>query len=339
MNAKLIGIEYHLPDNCETNEDLLRANPDWEMGKIYAKSGIACRHVALPDETANDLGFWAAQKLLGKQLVKPDEIDFLLCCTQTPDHFLPPNAALLQQRLGLGRHIGAFDINLGCSGYVYGLQVAKCLVQTSQARNVLLVATDTYSKHLHPRDRSVRTLFGDGGAATLIGGADDGPGGIGEFLVGTDGRGAAKLIVPSGAGRLPRSSATAAEQTDKSGCVRSQDNLYMDGAAVYSFAVSTVPRLVSSLLDRCGYTVDDIDWFVYHQANKFMLETLAELSGIPWKKMVVSLEDVGNTVSASIPIALKRYVDGGQIQPGHRMLLVGFGVGYSWAACVATWGG
>ena len=337
MPAKVLGIEYHLPLRIEGNEDLQRENPDWEMNKLYEKSGIRSRHIAGPDETASDLGYEAARKLLGRGLVDPGEIDYLLYCTQSPDHFLPSAACVLQHRLGLGRHIGAFDYNLGCSGYVYGLHLAKLLVGGG-ARHVLLIAADTYTKYIHPRDRTVRTLFGDGAAATLIGPASGRGGQVGQFILGTNGEGAENLIVPSGCWRLPRTAETARECTDEAGCVRSKDNLFMDGKAIFVFAITTVPRTIIALLKKAGLSPEEVDWYVYHQANKFMLDNLAQRSKVPPEKVILAMEDVGNTVSASIPMAIKAYVDAGRIQPGHRLLLVGFGVGYSWAACEMTWG-
>lgn len=337
MSAAILAIETYLPARSETNDDLQRENPDWRMDELYAKSGIAARHLAAEDETASDLGYHAARKLLARNLVPADQIDYLLYCTQAPDYFLPSGACILQDRLGLGKQVGAFDFNLGCSGFVYGLQMAKALVSSGMARHVLLITADTYNKFIHPRDRTVRVLFGDGAAATLVG-PSDGPAVLDRFVVGSDGSGAKNLIVPAGGLRLPRSTETARTHTDDAQCTRSQDNLFMDGAAVFTFAISTVPRTISKLLESAGWTPESVDWYVYHQANRYMLEQLARRSRIPEEKMVVYLEDVGNTVSASIPIALSRHREAGKLQAGDRLVLVGFGVGYSWAACNLVWG-
>jgi 3-oxoacyl-[acyl-carrier-protein] synthase-3 len=337
MDTAVLGIAYHLPQGIETNDDLQRQNPDWRMDDLYAKSGIASRHIAAEGETALDLGYQAAVGLLDRQLVASDEIDYVLFCTQSPDYFLPTGACILQQRLGLGKHIGALDFNLGCSGFVYGLQIAQSLVAAGAARNVLLITSDTYTKYIHPRDRTVRTLFGDGAAATLVGPAT-GAGRIGTFLVGTDGKGAENLIVPAGGLRLPCTAKTSEEVTDDAGCIRTKQDLYMDGPAIFTFAISVVPRAVKKLLATADISPDEIDWYVYHQANQYMLEQLAKRSKIPAEKMVIDVNDIGNTVSASIPIALQRGVESGKIKPGDRMLLVGFGVGYSWAACDMIWG-
>lgn len=338
MQVAILDVDYYLPQRVETNDDLQRDNPDWRMAELYEKSGIRSRHVAAEGETAADLGVQAAERLLAREIRPRTEIDYLIFCTQSPDYYLPSSACLLQQRLRLGRHVGAFDFNLGCSGFVYGLQLAKSLVVAGQARNVLLITADTYTKFIHPRDRTVRVLFGDGAAATLVGAAPDG-GRIGRFIIGSDGRGAENLIVPSGGMRLPRSEATARESTDENGCTRSRDHLFMDGPAIFAFAISTVPRILTQLLAKAGLSLESVDWYVYHQANKYMLEHLARRSGIPEEKMLVNSQDVGNTVSASIPVSICQAREAGGIRDGHRLVLVGFGVGYSWAACDVVWGG
>ncbi len=337
MASGILAIDYYLPERIETNDDLARENPSWQMDRFEAKCGISARHIAAANETASDLGYHAAQKLLDRRLARPEEIDFLLYCTQSPDYFLPPSACILQERLGLGKNTGALDFNLGCSGYVYGLYMAKQFIEAGAARNVLLITADTYTKYIHPQDRSVRPIFGDGAAATLIGAVEDERGVIGEFVLGTDGAGADRLIVPSGGMRMPRSSKTAQESTDVTGCVRSKDNLFMDGMALMSFTMDTVPRTIDVLLEKTGLSKGNIDWFVYHQANRFMMKHLAGASKIPWQRMVFCMSDIGNTVSASIPIAMARFIDQGKIVPAQKLALVGFGVGYSWGACVVQW--
>jgi len=331
MEPGIIGIDYFLPQGVETNADLAEQNSSWQMERLEEKCGIYSRHVAAEDETAGDLGYEAAKKLLQKNLVPQDEIDFLLLCTQCPDYFLPTTACIIQDRLGLKKDIGALDFNLGCSGFIYGLFMAKQFVASGAARNVLLITSETYTKYINPADRSVRPLFGDAAAATLVGKSAGGR--IGEFVLGTDGEGADKLIVPSGCARLARSPETAQEFADSSGCVRSRDNLFMDGMALMNFAIRTVPPTIDALLKKEGLAKNDVDWFVYHQANEFMLRNLAGQSNIPWEKMVICMEAIGNTVSASIPIAISETTESGQLRPGELLALVGFGVGYSWGAC------
>jgi 3-oxoacyl-[acyl-carrier-protein] synthase-3 len=258
-------------------------------------------------------------------------------CTQSPDYFLPTSACVMQKRLTVPTSAGALDFNLGCSGYVYGLGLAKALIETGQATNVLLVTAETYSKFIHPRDKSVRTLFGDAGTATLVRGVAGDAVLIGPFLYGTDGAGAQNLIVPAG-GMRQRAAPPGEEATlDPDGNLRSQVNLYMNGPEIFAFTLRVVPKAVHELLSRAGKDLDDIDLYVFHQANQYMLEHLRKKLKIPPEKFFVGMRRCGNTVSCTIPIALKQAASEGRIQPGHLVMLVGFGVGYSWAATLIRW--
>ena len=334
IQARILGINGYLPERIETNSDLSQSNPEWDMARIAGKTGIVSRHIAAADETAADLGYQAASRLLERALIPTSEIDYLIVCGQTPDHILPADACVLQHRLGLGKHIGAFDFHLGCSGFVCGLQLAKGLVESQAARNVLLIATETYSKLIHPQDRTVRALFGDGAAATLVGQSDDETPAIGPFVTGTDGSRADCLTVPSGGFRLPRSPETAIERTDSTGSIRSDDHLFMDGQAIFAFAINTIPQAITELLAKAGRSQAEVDWWVFHQANRFMLENLAICCAIPESQMIYAMEQTGNTVSASIPLAIEQARQAGKIQPGQTLALVGFGVGLSWNACL-----
>lgn len=338
IHGQILGIRCHVPEQVETNADLARAYPDWDMERIASKTGIRARHIAAESETANDLAYVAAHDLLSQELVPMETINFLIVCTQTPDHRLPANACLLHQRLGLPSHVATLDFSGGCSGYVLGLQLAASLIESRSAGNVLLVNTDTYSKLVHPRDRTVRTLFGDGAAATLIGAADaESAGSIGPFVHGTAGDLAGELMVPVGGFRAPCRQSNGEEFRDEQGCVRSPQHLYMNGQAIFSFAMSRLPSAMAQLREKAGLTEDDIDWYVFHQANRYMLESLASCSGVPAAKMVMYLEDVGNTVSSSIPLAIEDYGKSGRITSGQRLMLVGFGVGLTWSLGLATW--
>lgn len=328
--AAIRAIAYHLPEQVLTNAELARDYGGWDERKISAKTGIHSRRVAGPTECASDLGVAAAEVLFRSGAVEPGAIDFLLFCTQTPDHFLPTTACLVHARLGLRPDCGAIDINQGCSGFVYGLSLAKGLIEGGLARNVLLITADTYTKFVNPKDRSTRTIFGDGAAATLVVAGDLEA--IGPFVLGTDGSGAPNLIVPAGGLRRPSSDETAVSREDEGGNWRSEQDLYMNGAEIFAFTLRTVPDAVHGLLVRAGLAAEQVDAFVFHQANQFMLERLREKLEIPREKFVLCLEDTGNTVSSSIPIALERARGRGQVRPGDRVMLVGFGVGYSWAA-------
>ncbi|RYF09904.1 MAG: ketoacyl-ACP synthase III [Oxalobacteraceae bacterium] len=288
---------------------------------------------AAEGETATDLAFAAACRLFDSGAVARADVDFLILCTQAPDYLLPTSACILQHRLGLSTQIGALDINLGCSGFVYGLSLAAGLIASGAASTILLLTADTYSKFIHPQDKSVRTLFGDGAAATLIRAGDPGTtAGIGPFVFGTDGSGAGDLIIEAGGARCPRSAQTAQETTDATGNVRSRDNLYMNGGAVLNFTLREVPRAVSALLSKTRTTAEDYDRFVLHQANKFMLDALQKKLGVPPERVSRHFEQIGNTVSSTIPFVLEREMAGGRCSHGTRMMLVGFGVGLSWAA-------
>jgi 3-oxoacyl-[acyl-carrier-protein] synthase-3 len=321
--AAVKAIRTHLPDGRLTNEALAAEFGDWGVDKIFEKTGIAVRGLAAPDECASDLGTAAARRLFASGVVRPDEIDFLILCTQSPDYFLPASACLMQERLGLPTACGALDVNQGCSGFVYGLSLAKGLVESGVASNVLLVTADTYSKYIDPADRSVRTIFGDGAAATWIGVAPSEDELIGPFVLGTDGRGAGHLIVRGGAarGRTP-------------GGDGGLPRLFMNGPEVFTFTLRQVPGLVSELLAKASLGVDDVDLFVCHQANRFMLEQLRRKMGIPERKFCINLDAYGNTVSSTIPMALELARARGQVGAGQTVAAVGFGVGYSWAACL-----
>jgi 3-oxoacyl-[acyl-carrier-protein] synthase-3 len=260
-----------------------------------------------------------------------NNIDFILLCTQSPDYFLPTSACILQEKLGLRTDIGAFDFNLGCSGYIYGLAAAKGFILSGVARTVLLVVSETYSRFIHEKDFSNRTIFGDGSAATII--EKDKEEFIFEFVLGTDGKGWDKLLVPYGGLRhLYDPGAKATE--DESGNLRTLNNLYMNGSEIFNFSIERVPRLVTQVLQKNQLSMDTIDYFIFHQANRYMTEYLRKIIKIPQEKFFQDMLHTGNTVSATIPIALKETLDQGVVKQGDRILLCGFGVGYSWGAVV-----
>ncbi len=337
MQAVIAGIEYYLPEKTLSTEELSAAYPEWSVEKIDVKTGIHLRHIAGPAECSSDMAVCAARKLFDTCICAPEDIDYILLCTQSPDYFLPTTACLIQDRLGIPRNAGALDFNLGCSGYIYGLGLAQGLVTSGQASRVLLLTAETYSKFLHPLDRSVRTIFGDGASATLLSGKELPRPVIGPFVYGTDGSGGPNLMVPAGGMRRLRTHDTAVAVEDAAGNVRSQDNLYMDGAAIFLFTLDAVPQSVMDLLGKAGLALSDIDLFVFHQANMTMLEHLRKRLGIPPEKFCLALRDCGNTVSSSIPIALKHAAEERSLREGALVMLVGFGVGYSWGATLVRW--
>lgn len=336
MRAVVRGIAYYLPDQVLTNEQLALEYSGWSAEKIEQKTGIQKRHIAGPAECASDLATAAGLKLFEDGICAPGEIDYILLCTQSPDYLLPTTACLVQERLGLPTSCGALDFNLGCSGYVYGLGLAKGLIETEQARNVLLITAETYSKHIHPGDKSVRTIFGDAASATIVQAVNSDDERIGPLVYGTDGRGAKNLIVPTG-GLRAAFDADAELIVDGSGNQRTNNNLYMNGAEIFTFALRVVPVAISRLLAKAGKRMEDIDLFVFHQANRFMLEHLKRRLGIPGEKMPIGMAHCGNTVSSTIPILLKDLDAAGRLKKGQCLMLMGFGVGYSWCGSIVRW--
>ncbi len=335
VNARLKDIAVYLPETVLGNDELAKLYPEWPAEKILEKTGISERRIASEHQTAGDMAYEAARNLFLQGQISVLDVDFIILCTQAPDYVLPTTACVLQDRLGVSRQAGALDINLGCSGFVYGLSLAKGLIETGAARCVLLLTADTYSKYIHPLDKSVRTLFGDAAAATAIV-ASEGEEAIGPFVFGTDGAGAKNLIVEAGMYRMPVSCDTSIEKTDDYGNVRSRENLYMNGADVMAFSLKEVPKASDALLQKAGKSKEDIDFFVLHQANKFMLEALRKKLKVPQEKLPITMDDCGNTVSSTIPIALFKLIRQGMLTNGQRLMLVGFGVGYSWAACLVN---
>lgn len=333
MNYAAVGpIAVHLPERVETNAQLKAEFPGWDMDLIFEKTGIAARHIAAPGECASDLAVAASQRLFHDYDIDPRSIDFVLLCTQTPDYPLPTTACLLQSRLGLKTSVGALDFNLGCSGFVYGLSLADGLIRGGAARRVLLLTAETYSKYIHPTDRSLRTIFGDGAAATLIEAADEPT--LSAFQFGTDGSGADTLLVSKGGARP-------AEQAIKPRHRQRWDSaLYMDGPSLINFTVAAVPLLVENILRAAKMTDKDVDLYLFHQATLKMLDQLRERMGVRRERLPIVLEQCGNTVSSTIPILIDTLRKDGRLKRGMRSMLVGFGVGWSWAGCIwqESWG-
>lgn len=328
--AYIKGISYYLPEKIVTNEDLVKEFPEWSVDKVAAKVGVDFRHVAGENETAGDMAEKAARKLFDEYNIDPKTIDFILLCTQSSDHFLPSTACILQDRLGIPTFAGAFDYNLGCSGCVYGMAIAKGLIAGGIAKNILLLTAETYNKYLHPSDKSNRSIFGDGAAACLI--STEGIAEIGDFVLGTDGGGAKHLIVETGGARhkVP----TGKESIDDDGHVRRDDYLYMDGSAIFNFTLDAVPVMINDILAKNEIEKDDVDYYVFHQANKFMLSTIRKCCKLPKEKFYINLSETGNTVSSTIMIGLKQCLDDSFISHDMKVMIAGFGVGLSWGGTI-----
>jgi 3-oxoacyl-[acyl-carrier-protein] synthase III len=336
VRAQLSGVSYYTPERQLTNALLTAEFPDWSVDKIAAKTGIRSRAISREDEFSSHMATKAASALFEEMSIDPGIIDYLILCTQTPDFLLPSTACVVQEQLGVPSSAGAIDVNQGCSGYIYSLGLAKGLVETRQSRNVLVLTADTYSKLLNPLDRSVRTIFGDAASATLVSVAPSGDERLSGFTYGTDGSGAQHLITANGNLRDPISVSPKAQVTSR-GLTASSHDLYMNGPEIFNFTLRVVPPLITEVLETANLTLEDISYFVPHQANAFMLHHLREKLEIPEEKFVIEMDDVGNTVSSTIPIALAKMQRTGHLSNGMRILVFGFGVGLSWAGAVVTW--
>lgn len=326
MKAYINAISYYLPEKVLTNEELVSEFPEWSVEKVAKKVGIARRHISAEKETAGDMAAKAAERLFDEYNIDRTIVDFVVLCTQSPDYFLPSTACVIQNRLGLSTSCGAFDFNLGCSGYEYGLAIAKGFVVSGIAKNVLLLTAETYTKYIHPKDKGNRTIFGDGATATLV--STEGFAEIGEFSLGTNGRGAESLIVKTGASRYTEKSNDLT--FDENHTPHSSDYLFMDGKAIFDFTSDAVPVMVEDALAKNSVSSDNVDLVVFHQANRYMINYLRKLLDIDKDRFFVFLENVGNTVSSTIPIALYEAIKEDKLHG--NVLIAGFGVGFSWGA-------
>jgi 3-oxoacyl-[acyl-carrier-protein] synthase III len=334
VHGVISAIEYVLPSQVLTTEKLSTEFPEWTVEKIDHKTGIACRHIVSPGQCASDLAYAAASQLFLQGACQPEDVDYILLCTQSPDFVLPTTACLLQERLGVRKTSGALDFNLGCSGFVYGLGLAEGLIATSQANTILLLTAETYSIYLGRDDRSARTIFGDGAAATLVKSCDTTAGSIGPFQYGTNGAGGNHIIVENSGAR--HQDCGRSDRLDRGAC-DGPPRLHMDGPKVFDFVLRTVPQCVAALLAKAGLTLDDIDLFVFHQANALIVSELGRSLGIPPNKLQITLSHCANTVSSTIPIALKHAVHEGRLRGDDLVMIVGFGVGLSWGASLIRW--
>jgi len=327
MGARIQAIEYYYPEKKITNQDLSEEFPDYDFSKFEYKIGISSRYVTSADETALDLAEKACLKLF--QRVEKTQIDYLLYCTQSPEYIMPSTACILQDRLGLNKTIGAFDFNLGCSGYTYGLSMAKAFIESGQAQHILLVTTDTYSKYINKQDRSNRAIFGDAASASLISATADN--GIYKFKFGTDGNGFNKLIVRNGGTRYPVDQEPI-ERLYGRGNIYTENNLYMNGPEIFRFTSTVIPPFVEEVLAFNEIEKENVGQFVFHQANAHMLKVMRERLQLPVDKFYINLKDGGNTVSSTIPIALKNYSNQDMQLEHTSIVIAGFGVGLSWSA-------
>jgi len=321
MKVRIKSIEYYLPPKIENGNSLIKDNPDWCIEDIEKKTGIKTRHISAPGQTVTDMAALASEKLFDSGVDKKS-IDSIILVTQSPDYVLPTSSCILQDRLGLTKACVAYDVNLGCSGFIYALAIESALIESHLINRGIIVCSEKYTQYIDKSDRTCRPLFSDGASALLVEPCEDDN--IGPFELGTDGSGFGNLIVT-----------VDKTQTAETGMPRNR--LYMDGAKVFMFTMDRVPKCANALLDKSGKTFDDIDLFIFHQASKFVLDNIVRRLKLPEEKVFVNYPQVGNTVSASIPIALKDAINEGRVKRGDQIMLVGFGVGYSWGACLVRW--
>lgn len=321
MKVKIKDITYFFPESYESNDDLKKYNPDWDMDKITNKTGIKKRFISGKDETALDLGFSAAKLMIERSKILKKEIDLLILVTQSPDYILPTSACLVQDKLNLQNSCMAFDINLGCSGFIYALSVAGSLIESKVASKALIICADTYTKYIENNDRTNRPIFSDAGAATLL--VNSELDNISSFITGTDGSGYKSLIIKQGGARDENKN--------------NKKTLEMNGSEVFLFTMKRIPESVKELLLKENMLIDEIDLFIFHQASKLVIDNLTRILNLDPSKVYKNYEKKGNTVSATIPIALKDASDEGLLLKNSKVMVVGFGVGLSWGATIINW--
>lgn len=331
IGARILALDYAVGERIETNEELVEQFGTWTPDKIYKKTGIKSR--PRTDLTTSQFATKAAENLFAHNPhIDRSTVDMIILCTETPDYTLPATACLVHRNLGLRHDAGAFDYSLGCSGYCYGLALAKGFITSAIAKRVLLVTADLVTRYIHPKDKATRPIFGDGASATLLEACEQDH--LLAFDFGTDGNGWDHLIIPAGQMAQPCSEETKIETVNRFGNVWTPEHLKMNGREVLNFAIQREPEALSRLLHRAQKTWDQMDLVVFHQASLLLLEQLRDLFHIPDHRFVIDLEELGNTAASTIPIALARAEQSGRLKPGMTLMLSGFGVGLSWSSAI-----
>ncbi len=334
--VRVAGIASCVPSRTESVDDLAQIFGLDDAKKIEAVTGVSTRHIADIGICTSDLCVAAAERLLTELAWERNSVDALIFISQTPDYLVPATSCVIHGRLGLAKTCATFDVTLGCSGYVYGLWLASVLLASGGCERTLILVGDTITRNASPRDRSVAPLFGDAGTATALDRDSSAPSSV--FTLGTDGTGYDKLIVPASGFRHRRNEETGIRRERENGNIRSDEDLYMDGAEIFSFTLREVPPLIETSLQQAGWLVDDVDAFVFHQANEFMLKHLSKKMKLPADKVVLTLKDYGNTSSASIPLSISHALRDDLTHNTRNLVIAGFGVGMSWAAAAITCG-
>lgn len=333
-NIKIAGISTVIGNIVEHIDDLSHLYED--LNKIdKLKTAIGLNQIQKVDNntTSLDLCLTASKKLINDMGINTEDIDGLIFVTQTPDHYLPSNATIVHRKLSLKENCACFDVNQGCSGYVYGLWLASSIMLSSTTKNILLLAGDTMTRAVNKSDKSCRPLFGDSGTCTLL--SKDSECSDSYFTLNTDGSGNESIIIPAGGFRNPNSSRTKIEKEDNDNNVKSMENLHMDGSRVLNFAIKRVPQSVERVLTFSGFTDKDIDYYLFHQPNKFVIEKIIKklrINGIKVPRETVG--KYGNQGPSSIPSTISDAISTVVQRNKKKLLLCGFGTGFSWASAI-----
>jgi 3-oxoacyl-[acyl-carrier-protein] synthase-3 len=322
--ARISALGVYVPERVLTNDEIsqfLDTSDEW----ITSRTGIRERHIARPDQASSDLAAEAARRALASVDFDPEELDLVIVTTITPDMLFPATASIVAESIG-ARHAGAFDLEAGCTGFVYGLAVATAFVAANIYRNVLVIGSEVLSRLLDWDDRGTCVLFGDGAGAVLVTPTDHGS--IFSFDLGNDGSGAHFLGVPAGGSRRPATHQTVNEHLHF---------MKMTGGEVFKFATRTVTESCEKVLTDAGLTASDVDLFVPHQANIRIIETAARRLGFGPEQVFANLDRYGNTSCASIPICLEEAATTGRLKKGDTLLMAGFGAGLTWGSCLTKW--
>jgi len=323
-HASIVGWGKYAPPHVVTNDDIARyidTSDEW----IRTRSGIRERRFVGDGETTATMSVAAGRAALDKAGLTAADLDLILVATSSPDHLTPPVSSQVQEALG-ARHVGAMQLVVGCTGFVYGLVVAQQFIATGASNTVLLIGAELISRWLKPQDRSTYVLFGDGAGAVVMQATDE-PCGVLGHVLGSDGSGAEHIIVPAGGTAMIPTRETI-----------DQVALRMNGREVFKFATRVMGKALTDALDQAGLTTDDIDLFIPHQANLRIIEYAAKEAGLPMDKVMVNVDRYGNTSAASVPLALCEAFDEGRLKPGDTVAMVAFGAGLTWASAIVKLG-
>jgi 3-oxoacyl-[acyl-carrier-protein] synthase-3 len=338
------ALSFYLPEKSFSNEEIIEEYRSYCDGNeieeitpedIYKQCGINKRYAAPIDETAKDIGNKAAIQLFEEWSIDRGKIEYIIFVSDALDYKGPTTACVMQEDLGLSNNVGAIDVLHGCTGWIYGLSLAKALIVSGQVNNVLVITADTPTKVVHPKDIELRAIFSDGAAATLIEKDVNGELNleIEDFVFGTDGKGEKNLYTSRSATKDPADIEWLSQFKNVPGGMK-RGRLLMNSPQIFLFALRKVPFLIAGVLEKNNLQKEDIDYFILHQANGQMLEFLRKRMKIPSEKFIINIENIGNTVSATIPIALYETLKANKIKKGDKVLVAGFGIGYSWGATI-----